>query len=225
MHGGMWQQRLTLRPGARGPAVRALRWRLSSLGWTANSGNGFDMELAAAVRDFQESCGLEPDGIVGPATWQALYAQPGWTPAAGAPEILARRAGPALLDFCRVPVRSPWAPDLDERPAVRIEVRLEDRTLLLHTPDGATPFPVAVGRPDAPTPVGRFVVAELIAYPGPPLGTRWIRLKPDECSIHGTDEPWLVGTAATPGCLRLYNKDVEYVYHRVAPGTPVDILP
>lgn len=223
----MWHGRLTLRPGARGPAVRALRWRLSSFGWAVGSGDGFDTELEAAVRDFQEFCGLAPDGIVGPATWRALYARAaGATPEGPGPDRLALWAGLAPPAACTgVLPRSPWAPGHDEFPAVRIEVRLQDRLLILHTPGGSAAFPVAVGRPDAPTPVGRFAVAELIANPGPPLGTRWIRLKPGDCSIHGTDEPWLVGAAATPGCLRMYNKDVEYVFHRVAPGTPVDILP
>lgn len=213
----MWHTRITLRPGARGPAVQSLRWRLSALGYAPPAGGpdepparAFDRELEAAVRDFQAACGLVPDGVVGPATWRALLA--------GHPAVLApTHASPGT--------RSPWAPPAGEAPASRIEVRLDERLLIVHGPGGPTAFPAAVGRPDAPSPVGRFAVSELIPHPGPPLGTRWIRLHPDLCSIHGTDEPWLVGAAATPGCIRLYNKDVEYVFHRVVPGTPVEIRP
>lgn len=257
----LWQSRITLRLGSRGPAVADLRWRLARLGYPAGPGeasSGFDAALEALVRTFQADQGLAPDGVVGPATWRRLYAltspaQPARTvtyptasPAPGPaliplPDDRPRRpgadptpglAGAGILAAARAPRRahSPWAP-ASWAPAAahaanaRIEVHLHRRVLLLYTPEGTARFPVAVGRPDAPTPTGRFAVAELIPHPGSPLGTRWIRLHPDMLSIHGTDEPWLVGGAATPGCLRLYNKDVEYVFHRVAPGTPVDVQP
>ena len=84
-------------------------------------------------------------------------------------------------------------------------------------------FPVAVGRPVSPTAAGEYTVHDLVSRPGRPFGTRWIRLRPDICSIHGTDEPWTVGQAATPGCIRLYNKDVEFVFHRIQRGTDVVI--
>ena len=233
----MWQGRITLRPGARGPAVADVRWRLVRLGYLAGgpagpsagapgpgdrAGDSFDQTLQEAVRAFQASQGLVPDGIVGPATWGRLYAltSPTCRPLEAMPQASACAAATATPS---PRARSPWAPAPAEAPAARIEVHLAERRLVLYTPAGAAAFPAAVGRPDAPTPTGRFSVAELIPHPGPPMGTRWIRLDPDLCSIHGTDEPWLVGDAVTPGCLRLYNKDVEFVFHRVALGTPVEI--
>ncbi len=72
----------------------------------------------------------------------------------------------------------------------------------------------------SPTRPGRYIVRELIHHPGPPLGTRWIRLHPDSCCIHGTDEPWTIGFAATPGCIRMYNKDVEFVFTVSRAGPP-----
>lgn len=238
----MWQGRITLRPGARGPAVADVRWRLVRLGYLpvapagqlatapdtgGRAGDCFDQALQEAVRAFQASQGLSADGIVGPATWGRLYTLtspncPAWRPEQPAPPAYACAAVAALASSSSRAC-SPWAPPPAEAPAARIEVHLAERRLVLYTPSGAAAFPAAVGRPDAPTPAGRYNVAELIPYPGPPLGTRWIRLEPDLCSIHGTDEPWLVGDAVTPGCLRLYNKDVEFVFHRVAVGTPVEI--
>lgn len=237
----MWYRRVVLRPGARGPAVAALRERLLRRGHTEGgavgvgsatgtiaAGQYFDEALARAVADFQAQHGLTPDGVVGPATWRRLYDLPRTVDrAAGGPSTTA-------------PARtlSPWAPTEDptESPgaehAVHVHVSVAERRLALHTwtesNDGTgrwdlSMFPVAVGRAVSPTPPGRYVVRELISHPGSPLGTRWIRLLPDLCGIHGTDEPWTVGCAATPGCIRMYNKDVEFVFHRLPKGTPVII--
>ncbi|NIP77755.1 MAG: L,D-transpeptidase family protein, partial [Gemmatimonadetes bacterium] len=66
----------TLRPGDAGPTLRALRRRLMASGDLApggsDGGERFDAALEAAVRSFQERHGLEPDGVVGPATREAL---------------------------------------------------------------------------------------------------------------------------------------------------------
>ena len=37
--------------------------------------------------------------------------------------------------------------------------------------------------------------------------------------IHGTDAPWTIGTAASKGCIRMYNADVLDLYPRVPLGT------
>ncbi|MBO8141102.1 MAG: murein L,D-transpeptidase [Firmicutes bacterium] len=222
----MWHYRLTARPGSRGPAVADLRWRLARLGYPVSCGSAtWDRELEEAVAAFQAAWGLKPDGIAGPATWQRLYAlsdpsgkqhpAPAEQGATPAPALLAGGTGV-----------SPWSPGDERDQAVSLQVSLERRVLILHTRGGKTAvFPVAVGRPESPTPAGSFAVAELIAFPGGPFGTRWIRLKPDGCSLHGTWEPWSVRRASTPGCLRMYNKDVEFVFHRVVPGTRLFIGP
>ncbi|WP_299358945.1 L,D-transpeptidase family protein [uncultured Paracoccus sp.] len=59
---GLW------RPGDRGPAIVALRGRLAALGLSAGDGEIFDEPLSAAVRQFQDRAGLQPDGIAGPQT-------------------------------------------------------------------------------------------------------------------------------------------------------------
>ncbi|KAB3530498.1 L,D-transpeptidase family protein, partial [Alkaliphilus pronyensis] len=41
--------------------------------------------------------------------------------------------------------------------------------------------------------------------------------------IHGTDTPESIGTAASRGCIRMYNEDVEELYDIVPLGTPVRI--
>ncbi|MGQ3018399.1 L,D-transpeptidase family protein [Phenylobacterium sp.] len=73
-----------LRPGDIGPKVGALRARLEAEGFvaladpdeavaaTARSPIVYDSALEAAVRRYQSLRGLEPDGVVGPATYAAL---------------------------------------------------------------------------------------------------------------------------------------------------------
>lgn len=45
----------------------------------------------------------------------------------------------------------------------------------------------------------------------------------DGYALHGTDEPRSVGSAASHGCVRLRNEDIDYLYGIVPVGTPVYI--
>lgn len=63
----------SLRRGDSGPRVAALRARLAATGDLASAGgDGFDEDLAAALRRFQSRHGLDADAIAGPATRAAL---------------------------------------------------------------------------------------------------------------------------------------------------------
>ncbi|ASC69389.1 N-acetylmuramoyl-L-alanine amidase CwlM [Halomicronema hongdechloris C2206] len=64
-----------LRSGLAGPAVARLQERLRVLGVYAGVIDGiFGRQTEAAVRQIQRRYQLQVDGIVGPATWQALLA-------------------------------------------------------------------------------------------------------------------------------------------------------
>jgi peptidoglycan hydrolase-like protein with peptidoglycan-binding domain len=68
----------TLENGSRGDDVRRLQRILvmiKVLDYTGIDGD-FGANTEAAVKDFQQSEGLAPDGIVGPLTWQKLPADP-----------------------------------------------------------------------------------------------------------------------------------------------------
>jgi murein L,D-transpeptidase YcbB/YkuD len=66
-----------LEPGVRDPRVAALRARLSGAGGpAAEDPELFDDALAAQLRRFQETHGLEPDAVVGPATLAELNRTP-----------------------------------------------------------------------------------------------------------------------------------------------------
>jgi peptidoglycan hydrolase-like protein with peptidoglycan-binding domain len=62
-----------LRKGMEGSAVVQLQERLKTLGFFTTSVDGvFGDATQAAVKAAQQNFQLEPDGIVGPATWSAL---------------------------------------------------------------------------------------------------------------------------------------------------------
>lgn len=106
-------------------------------------------------------------------------------------------------------------------------------------------FPVATGQAIYPTPRGvfRVVKKELNPWwypptydawakglkpvpPGPsnPLGTRWMGLSAPGVGIHGTDADTSIGYSLSHGCIRMHVPDAEWLYQRVAVGTPVVIL-
>ena len=60
-------------------------------------------------------------------------------------------------------------------------------------------------------------------HPQNPMGVRALYLGASMYRIHGTDAPWTIGTAASKGCIRLYNRDVLDLYPRVPLGTRVTV--
>jgi lipoprotein-anchoring transpeptidase ErfK/SrfK len=58
-------------------------------------------------------------------------------------------------------------------------------------------------------------------HPMNPLGQRALYLGSSTYRIHGTDAPWTIGSAASAGCVRMYNKDVADLYPRVNVGASV----
>ncbi len=119
-----------------------------------------------------------------------------------------------------------------------IVVSLEDRKLAL-VEDGQVVkvYPVAVGKPSTPSPVGTFTIerrAENPTYhhdgktippgPGNPVGTRWMGLNIKGYGIHGTNEPKSIGKAASHGCIRMAKADLEELYPLVAVGDTVELV-
>jgi lipoprotein-anchoring transpeptidase ErfK/SrfK len=60
-------------------------------------------------------------------------------------------------------------------------------------------------------------------HPMNPLGVRALYLGSSMYRIHGTDAPWTIGTAASKGCIRMYNQDVLDLYPRVRLGARVTV--
>lgn len=61
-----------------------------------------------------------------------------------------------------------------------------------------------------------------------PLGARAMYLVKDGKDtlyrIHGTNEPWTIGTAASSGCIRMLNQDVIDLYEQIPTGANVVVL-
>jgi hypothetical protein len=96
--------------------------------------------------------------------------------------------------------------------------------------------PIAPGAPDTPTPIGRFYVTQRLVLKDPngpwgpaALGTsafspvlkNWVDGGP--VGIHGTNEPWAIGHAASHGCIRLPNALMKELFAQVPAGTPIVI--
>jgi L,D-transpeptidase ErfK/SrfK len=62
--------------------------------------------------------------------------------------------------------------------------------------------------------------------PGPdnPMGARALYLGWSPYAIHGTNKPPAVGRRVSSGCIRMYTRDVEELYERVAVGTKVTVV-
>ncbi len=105
-------------------------------------------------------------------------------------------------------------------------------------------YGIAVGRAGLSTPAGLYHVEEREVNPswhvpnsswagslagqtippGPndPIVARWLGLG-GGIGIHGTNEPFSIGSAASHGCIRMLPSDVIALYPRVPLGTPVVI--
>jgi lipoprotein-anchoring transpeptidase ErfK/SrfK len=83
-------------------------------------------------------------------------------------------------------------------------------------PDWRPPDEMLKRRPDLP----RYMAGG----PDNPLGARAMYLGSSLYRIHGSNEPWTIGTAVSSGCIRMRNEDVIDLYGRVKVGTKVVVI-
>ncbi|MGB3282060.1 MAG: L,D-transpeptidase, partial [Methylovirgula sp.] len=57
-----------------------------------------------------------------------------------------------------------------------------------------------------------------------PLGARALYLGSSLYRIHGTNQPWTIGTNVSSGCIRMMNGDVIDLYNHVRVGTKVVVM-
>ena len=83
-------------------------------------------------------------------------------------------------------------------------------------PDWRPPAEMMARRPDLP----RFMPGGI----DNPLGARALYLGSSLYRIHGSNEPWTIGTNVSSGCIRMRNEDVTDLYQRVKVGTKVVVI-
>jgi lipoprotein-anchoring transpeptidase ErfK/SrfK len=97
-------------------------------------------------------------------------------------------------------------------------------------------FSVAVGAAVSPSPTGQFQIVSRVSNPtyyrpgtvipsgkDNPVGTRWVGLSQKGYGIHGTNVPRSIGHAASHGCIRLRNRDMEKLFTMLRVGDLVEI--
>lgn len=105
-----------------------------------------------------------------------------------------------------------------------ILISIRNKTLFLYNNSVIQKsFKVAVGKPSTPTPLGSFSIKEKTKLKSSTFGTRWIRIY-KSFGIHGTYNISSIGKAASHGCVRMFNKDIEELYDMVEIGTLVKIV-
>ena len=83
-------------------------------------------------------------------------------------------------------------------------------------PDWTPPAEMIARRPDLPR--------HMEGGPQNPLGARAMYLGSTLYRIHGSNEPWTIGTNVSSGCIRMRNEDVIDLYGRVNVGTKVVVI-
>jgi lipoprotein-anchoring transpeptidase ErfK/SrfK len=83
-------------------------------------------------------------------------------------------------------------------------------------PDWTPPAEMLARRPDLPR--------HMEGGPQNPLGARAMYLGSSLYRIHGSNEPWTIGTNVSSGCIRMRNEDVIDLYERVNVGTRVIVI-
>jgi len=107
-----------------------------------------------------------------------------------------------------------------------IFIEVEDKTLyLLQDGKCIKKYPIASGKPGWPSPLGFWKIIEKGEW-GKGFGGRWLGLNVPwgKYGIHGTTRQETIGSDASHGCIRMYNKDVKELYDIVPHGTHVVIV-
>lgn len=175
---------------------------LTKLGFYCGETTGsYDKKTEEAVKKFQVYSKLKADGVFGQKTRSAL----------------SRRFENSLLSV---------SASIKPKGQVRLIINADKKRLYVFDDDKLIKeYRVAVGTKKTPTPIGEFKIKRKAKNWGTGFGTRWMGLNVawGIYGIHGTNKPWSIGSRASHGCVRMWNRDVEELYEMVKVGTPVTI--
>ncbi|MFO1155040.1 MAG: L,D-transpeptidase family protein [Rhodospirillales bacterium] len=152
------------------------------------------------------------------------------------------------LPGANVTLTIPTAHILPDAPRKGIVINSAELRLYYYgDPKNPKSFPIGIGRDGYLTPHGTTTVARkkekpnwyltpseiadhpelpTMIPPGPdnPLGSYALYLGWPSYLIHGTNTPWGVGRRVSRGCIRMYEEDIAWLFQRVEPGTPVNVV-
>ena len=188
-------------PCLEGETIWMVQARLKEIGYEIEPSGVYDAFTSNTVRLFQVANGLANDGIVNEDEWMILMPQ---DPDAS-----------CMTD----------AKGKEEKMLIVIDTKT--RTLTLYNDkEVVCRYPVAVGKASTPSPIGEWRVVHKSLNWGNGFGTRWMGLNVPWgiYGIHGTNKPGSIGTFASHGCIRMFNRDVEKLYPLVPDGCRVKIV-
>lgn len=211
------------------------------------------LAFSAALLLVAQQADVEPARVVGfvseydvtrGETWETVGARAGVYPATLA-RLNGRRLNKALREGDRITIDARHITPPNKEGAT-ILINVPQRLLFLYRAGAvAAHFPIAVGKPDWRTPLGRFTIREreenptwdvpvsiqeemrregnpvlTTVPPGPknPLGKYWLGLTLPGVGIHGTNVPSSIYRSTTHGCIRMHPDDVEALFAEVAVG-------
>lgn len=191
-------------PPILGDDVLEIQERLKELGYYTGPLDGsYTDATVESVRRWHRDHGLGDSPVVDAATWESL-------------------TGPTAAAKYSEAVK---APPSGAKPSISIDVYRKKLSVYF---DGFLykEYPVSTGRSQTPTPVGDWKIADKGVNWGGGFGTRWLGFNVPWglYGIHGTNKPWSIGRAASHGCIRMRNRDVEELYPLIPIGTPVKII-
>jgi len=190
-------------PCLEGDAVWLVQARLRDLGYDIQPDGCYDGLTIQNIRLFQIAHGLPDNGVVSRVVWEAL--------------MMSDEGVNCITE------------NDPEKPPKRVLVVIDvvTRKLTLYENDQVVKeYPVAVGKSETPTPLGEWKVAQKCVNWGNGFGTRWMGLNVPWgiFGIHGTDKPYSIGSYASHGCIRMFNRQVEELYPLVPWGATVRIV-
>ncbi len=93
---------------------------------------------------------------------------------------------------------------------------------------------VAVAAENTPTPGGLYYTTELLGRFDPSYAyglsgfsetLETFNGGPGQLGLHGTNQPELIGTQVSHGCIRMRNEDIETLAPVLPLGVPVEVIP
>lgn len=127
---------------------------------------------------------------------------------------------------CKPAYANPTLPIVVEQGVFSIEIYpLKHQLIVRRNGQKVKIYPIAVGNPSTPTPVGDYKVVYKGKNWGRAFGPRWLGLNVPWgiYGIHGTNKPNSIGQHLSHGCIRMHNNDVIELFDFIPLGTKVTI--